>query len=142
MASSAALTKKSPSPPQSQPSYYGSPLNQTPHTPPLTSMRRESKAIPIVAPPHPPSSSTMTSSTASLTKENLVDSAPTPIINKDVEALLFSFEGKPIHEKKQLLGDKLFPLVKVVPHLKNNSIHTDINHIILFILVNGYKTSS
>ncbi|KAI9356068.1 hypothetical protein BD770DRAFT_390373 [Pilaira anomala] len=112
LASSAALTKKSPSPPQSQPSYYGSPLNQTPHTPPLTSMRRESKAIPIVAPPHPPSSSTMTSSTASLTKENLVDSAPTPIINKDVEALLFSFEGKPIHEKKQLLGDKLFPLVK------------------------------
>lgn len=115
MASTAILTKKSPSPPHSQP-YYGSPLNQAPHTPPLTTMRRESKAIPIVAPPHPPSSSTMTSSTASLTKENLANSetTPTPIINKDVEALLFSFEGKPIHEKKQLLGDKLFPLVKVV----------------------------
>ncbi|GAA5806170.1 hypothetical protein HPULCUR_011700 [Helicostylum pulchrum] len=114
LASTAILTKKSPSPPHSQPSYYGSPLNQAPHTPPLTTMRRESKAIPIVAPPHPPSSSTMTSSTASLTKENLVnsDTTPTPIINKDVEALLFSFEGKPIHEKKQLLGDKLFPLVK------------------------------
>lgn len=122
MASTAILTKKSPSPPHSQPSYYGSPLNQAPHTPPLTTMRRESKAIPIVAPPHPPSSSTMTSSTASLTKENLVnsDTTPTPIINKDVEALLFSFEGKPIHEKKQLLGDKLFPLVKVV--------HTHIMH--------------
>ncbi|KAI8874623.1 hypothetical protein K501DRAFT_138378, partial [Backusella circina FSU 941] len=26
--------------------------------------------------------------------------------------LLSSLEGKPIHEKKQLLGDELFPLVK------------------------------
>ncbi|KAI8363884.1 hypothetical protein BD560DRAFT_403764 [Blakeslea trispora] len=31
---------------------------------------------------------------------------------KEIEQLLFSIEGKPIHEKKQLLGDKLFPLVK------------------------------
>ncbi|KAI8340983.1 hypothetical protein EDC96DRAFT_449829, partial [Choanephora cucurbitarum] len=32
--------------------------------------------------------------------------------SKEIEQLLLSIEGKPIHEKKQLLGDKLFPLVK------------------------------
>ncbi|KAI8879391.1 hypothetical protein K501DRAFT_336108 [Backusella circina FSU 941] len=29
-----------------------------------------------------------------------------------VESLIASFEGKPLHEQKQLLGDQLFPLVK------------------------------
>jgi hypothetical protein len=28
--------------------------------------------------------------------------------------LISSFEGKPLHEQKQLLGDQLFPLVKVI----------------------------
>lgn len=50
---------------------------------------RISKAIPIVAPP------TESPKTA------------------EIKALLNSIEGKPIHEKKQLLGDQLFPLVKV-----------------------------
>lgn len=31
-----------------------------------------------------------------------------------VESLISSFEGKPLHEQKQLLGDQLFPLVKVI----------------------------
>ncbi|KAI9278028.1 hypothetical protein BY458DRAFT_73235 [Sporodiniella umbellata] len=33
-------------------------------------------------------------------------------LGEETLSLLCSFEGKPIHEKKQLLGDKLFPLVK------------------------------
>lgn len=48
---------------------------------------RESKAIPIVA--------------------------PKPDTQKEIQSLLDSLENKPTHEKKQLLGDKLFPLVKV-----------------------------
>jgi hypothetical protein len=47
---------------------------------------RKSKAIPIVAPPK----------------------------NNEIKEMLNSFEGKAIHEKKQLLGDQLFPLVKVM----------------------------
>jgi hypothetical protein len=54
---------------------------------------RKSKAIPIVAPPSPPA----------------IDSSKLAI----VKALLNSFEGKSLHEQKQLLGDELFPLVKV-----------------------------
>lgn len=37
-----------------------------------------------------------------------INEAPTEISN-----LLISLEGKPLHEQKQLLGDQLFPLVKV-----------------------------
>ncbi|CEG66043.1 hypothetical protein RMATCC62417_02697 [Rhizopus microsporus] len=51
---------------------------------------RTSKAIPIVAPPSPEETAKMT----------------------EIKNLLNSFEGKPIHERKQLLGDQLFPLVK------------------------------
>lgn len=80
---SAANMKKPSSPPLSQPFYS------------TTTMKRESKAIPIVAPTTP---------------KKILE---VPVKNKDVEALLLSFEGKPVHEKKQLLGDKLFPLVKV-----------------------------
>lgn len=65
-------TKSSPPPPP--PVYYQPP-------------KRESKAIPIVA--------------------------PKPDTQKEIESLLISLENKPTHEKKQLLGDKLFPLVKV-----------------------------
>lgn len=88
----ASAAKKPLSPPLSQP-FYSTP----------TTMRRESKAIPIVAPPHPSSSA----------NSNKKPDSPPVVKNKDVEALLLSFEGKPVHEKKQLLGDKLFPLVKV-----------------------------
>ncbi|KAI8974127.1 hypothetical protein BDB01DRAFT_807685 [Pilobolus umbonatus] len=35
-----------------------------------------------------------------------------PEFSKEIDALLSSLEGKAVHEKKQLLGDKLFPLVK------------------------------
>ncbi|KAI8972763.1 hypothetical protein BDB01DRAFT_809251 [Pilobolus umbonatus] len=51
--------------------------------------QRKSKAIPIVAP-----------------------TPATPAKSVEVKAMLNSFEGKSIHEKKQLLGDRLFPLVK------------------------------
>lgn len=100
----ASVAKKPLSPPLSQP-FYSTP----------TTMRRESKAIPIVAPPPTPPLPHSSSSSSSLTNKKMVDSSA-PTKNKDVEALLLSFEGKPIHEKKQLLGDKLFPLVKVTHH--------------------------
>lgn len=48
---------------------------------------RKSKAIPIVAPTNKAS---------------------------EIQTMLSSFEGKAIHEQKQLLGDQLFPLVKVI----------------------------
>jgi len=50
---------------------------------------RKSKAIPIIAPP-------------------ILDTPKAA----EIKAMLASFEGKAIHEKKQLLGDQLFPLVK------------------------------
>ncbi|GAN06588.1 conserved hypothetical protein [Mucor ambiguus] len=50
---------------------------------------RKSKAIPIIAPP-------------------ILDTLKAA----EIKAMLASFEGKAIHEKKQLLGDQLFPLVK------------------------------
>lgn len=58
---------------------------------------RKSKAIPIVAPP------------------------AESIKTVEIKAMLNSFDGKAIHEKKQLLGDQLFPLVKV------RSIHMSFN---------------
>ncbi|CAO3689073.1 unnamed protein product [Rhizopus stolonifer] len=66
----------------------------------------KSKAIPIIA---PPSASSASSSSAS--NQNKVN-ADANDVNDEVNALMTSFEGKPIHEKKQLLGDMLFPLVK------------------------------
>lgn len=50
---------------------------------------RASRAIPIVAPVIPAEHSS------------------------EIKALFETFKGKPIHEQKQLLGDRLFPLVKV-----------------------------
>ncbi|KAI8973767.1 hypothetical protein BDF20DRAFT_671612 [Mycotypha africana] len=133
---------------------------------------RESKAIPIVAPPSLSSSDNTSTAqkSSSLTKENLVknekiaaenpptsSSAGTSTLttaatevdkkitittptntntntsantsnynnnittadqntvassNDEIETLLNNIENKPVHEKKQLLGDKLFPLVK------------------------------
>jgi hypothetical protein len=64
----------------------------------------KSKAIPIVAPPSASSASSSTSHQQPMTNKDT---------NEEIQALIASFEGKPIHEKKQLLGDKLFPLVKV-----------------------------
>jgi hypothetical protein len=31
----------------------------------------------------------------------------------EIKAMFSSFDGKAMHEKKQLLGDQLFPMVKV-----------------------------
>ncbi|GAN00603.1 polyadenylate-binding protein 1 [Mucor ambiguus] len=97
----------SPSPPtttaSAQPYYTPVQRNVIP-SPPIPSARRESKAIPIVAPPPKPTSVTNTSSSSASTST---------VVKEEVESMLLSFEGKPIHEKKQLLGDKLFPLVKV-----------------------------
>jgi hypothetical protein len=137
---SSNITKKPLSPPLSQPYYppnqhtsgnstsLRSPVAIPIQSPPLNTLRRESKAIPIVAPPPPPPATTTTATTTSapLTKENLANNknltgttttssvvTPNSNANSEIEALLLSFEGKPIQDKKQLLGDKLFPLVKV-----------------------------
>ena len=93
--------------------------------------QRVSKAIPIVAPPPAPAATT--EHTISLTQVAKSPSPPSPTATKknnntngtsssnngvnpqvqEVEQLLSSLDGKPTHEKKQQLGDRLFPLVKV-----------------------------
>lgn len=100
---------------------------------------RVSKAIPIVAPPpespatkKPTSSSppqqqqpttttprttSATNGSTTTTSNNTTTTTSTSNNNDDktdIEALLASLEGKPVHEKKQQLGDRLFPLVKVM----------------------------
>lgn len=69
---------------------------------------RISKAIPIVAPP--PDSPTKTASPKP--KASPTSNVPKDSKTQEVENLLASLEGKPTHEKKQQLGDRLFPLVK------------------------------
>ncbi|KAG2217572.1 hypothetical protein INT45_004925 [Circinella minor] len=93
--------------------------------------QRVSKAIPIVAPPPAsvPTAEPVTSSTQ-VAKSLSPPSPTTPKKNnnntngtsnskngeikqvQEVEKLLSSLDGKPTHEKKQQLGDRLFPLVK------------------------------
>ena len=97
---------------------------------------RVSKAIPIVAPPpespvtkksmSPTSQqqqqpTTTTPRTASATNGSAIATTNTTATTNnnndstaDIESLLASLEGKPVHEKKQQLGDRLFPLVKVM----------------------------
>lgn len=67
---------------------------------------RVSKAIPIVAPP--PES-------------------------PKLQEIMASLEGKQLHEKKQLLGDQLFPLVKVYIYIYTFCFDT-----ILIALIIGY----
>ncbi|KAI8971825.1 hypothetical protein BDF20DRAFT_824445 [Mycotypha africana] len=78
---------------------------------------RQSKAIPIVAPNH-----------LDATKQ------------EEIRALLNSLEGKPIHEKKQQLGDQLFPLVKVYRIHRLSSLLLDFFSSLLtrLILIQGY----
>ncbi|EPB82196.1 hypothetical protein HMPREF1544_11079 [Mucor circinelloides 1006PhL] len=98
--------KKPTSPPATTPSaqpYYSPIQRNVIPSPPIPTARRESKAIPIIAPPAKPNSVTNTSSSSA---------SSSTAIKEEVKSMLLSFEGKPIHEKKQLLGDKLFPLVK------------------------------
>ncbi|CDS09300.1 hypothetical protein LRAMOSA10660 [Lichtheimia ramosa] len=109
---------------------------ETDTSPPMiktTLPARVSKAIPIVAPPPEsptnkkstsPSSqqqSTRTTSAtngSSTTTTTTTNNTTTTTSNNnnndtaDIEVLLASLEGKPVHEKKQQLGDRLFPLVK------------------------------
>ncbi|ORE13680.1 hypothetical protein BCV71DRAFT_188720 [Rhizopus microsporus] len=80
-----------------------SPVYTTAYQPMSPPSQPKSKAIPIVAPPSASSASSSTSHQQSMTNKDT---------NEEIQALIASFEGKPIHEKKQLLGDKLFPLVK------------------------------
>jgi hypothetical protein len=75
---------------------------------PVQPPRRESKAITITAPPPPVTPATSADAIAAATAAKAVKENNNPKVNK----LLASLEGKPIHEKKQLLGDELFPLVK------------------------------
>ncbi|KAI9245858.1 hypothetical protein BDA99DRAFT_447621 [Phascolomyces articulosus] len=85
------------------------------HTIPMTSVaplvrqqpqQRVSKAIPIVAPPPepvvPPTTTPATTTTTTTNNATI----------QQIEQLLVSLDGKPTHEKKQQLGDRLFPLVK------------------------------
>ncbi|ORE01205.1 hypothetical protein BCV72DRAFT_246127 [Rhizopus microsporus var. microsporus] len=80
-----------------------SPVYTTAYQPMSPPSQPKSKAIPIVAPPSASSASSSTSHQQPMTNKDT---------NEEIQALITSFEGKPIHEKKQLLGDKLFPLVK------------------------------
>jgi hypothetical protein len=69
--------------------------------------KRESKAIPIVAPPPEKSRAK---------PEIKTPSAPTQKekgLREEIDNFLDSIKDKPIHEQKQQLGDRLFPLVKV-----------------------------
>ncbi|KAI7862904.1 hypothetical protein BDF14DRAFT_1849502 [Spinellus fusiger] len=83
--------------------YSPAAYSVAPFSTPLPGMilppRRGSKAIPIVAPP--PEASPQRA--LDISKESVEDKAA---------KLLKSLEGKAIIESKQLLGDKLFPLVK------------------------------
>ncbi|KAJ8659046.1 hypothetical protein O0I10_005084 [Lichtheimia ornata] len=80
-----------------------------------TAPARMSKAIPIVAPPPEPktpispSTPTTTNTTTNKTSTNSSSNNSDQV---NVDEILQSLEGKPIHEKKQQLGDRLFPLVK------------------------------
>ncbi|KAI9281210.1 hypothetical protein BC943DRAFT_134918 [Umbelopsis sp. AD052] len=74
-----------------------------PHNPALAEIalpKRESKAIPIVAPP--PEQLRPKSEVAK----------KLPAKGSDIDKFLDSIKEKPIHEQKQQLGDRLFPLVK------------------------------
>ncbi|ORZ18090.1 hypothetical protein BCR42DRAFT_413135 [Absidia repens] len=78
---------------------------------------RASKAIPIVAPPAIVSTTTTTSLPTNSNKKKVAATAASSngsiSENKAViDSLMKAMENKPIHEKKQLLGDRLFPLVK------------------------------
>lgn len=86
---------------------------------------RSSRAIPIVAPPPvvtssssspppatpppPPPASAPSRETQQETSHGLNDKE----LGEEIERFLHSLNGLELHEKKQLLGDRLFPLVKV-----------------------------
>lgn len=68
---------------------------------------RVSKAIPIVAPPAAaPVPNNRKSSTTNATNGVSIDDKAI------IDSVMKAMDGKQIHEKKQLLGDRLFPLVK------------------------------
>lgn len=69
--------------------YY----NSYQYSPPITTIQKVSKAIPIVAPPP--------------------DSPKKKEKHESIATFLSTLKDLPSHEQKQLLGDQLFPLVKV-----------------------------
>ncbi|KAI9366279.1 hypothetical protein BD770DRAFT_1522 [Pilaira anomala] len=85
---------------------------------------RSSRAIPIVAPPpvvtsssssslSPPSAILPPASTPSReTQQNTSHGLNDKELGEEIERFLNSLNGLELHEKKQLLGDRLFPLVK------------------------------
>lgn len=66
---------------------------------------RSSRAIPIVAPPPPPAASTPKALDPMLLNDKE--------LGEEIDKFLSTLNGLELHEKKQLLGDRLFPLVKV-----------------------------
>ncbi|KAG2177175.1 hypothetical protein INT43_007832 [Umbelopsis isabellina] len=68
--------------------------------------KRESKAIPIVAPPPEQVRA------KSEIKKPIVAATKEKERTEDIDKFLDSMQDKPIHEQKQQLGDRLFPLVK------------------------------
>ncbi|KAI8141654.1 hypothetical protein BJV82DRAFT_618597 [Fennellomyces sp. T-0311] len=97
-----------------------SPLASVPSLMRQAPPQRVSKAIPIVAPPPEPAKSPSPNNNNVVMKKPLTTTNGTSSSSsnghpqsQEVEQLLSSLEGKPVHEKKQQLGDRLFPLVKV-----------------------------
>jgi len=69
--------------------------------------KRESKAIPIVAPP-----SEQSRAKPEPTNKPSPPASKEKALHGDIDKFLDSIKDKPIHEQKQQLGDRLFPLVK------------------------------
>ncbi|KAF1803728.1 hypothetical protein FB192DRAFT_1279383 [Mucor lusitanicus] len=67
-----------------------------------------SRAIPIVAPP-PASTAMPTSADPKILDSNTMNAQE---LSEEISKFLKTLDGLPLHEKKQSLGDRLFPLVK------------------------------
>ncbi|CAO3640726.1 unnamed protein product [Cunninghamella blakesleeana] len=73
---------------------------------------RTSKAIPIIAPSVSFTNNQHHNSNNTSILNNSKNSELTMEQKETIDSLIEAMEGKPVHEKKQLLGDRLFPLVK------------------------------
>jgi hypothetical protein len=77
------------------------------NVPEFSMPKRESKAIPIVAPP------AEQAKPKPETKKPVVAASKEKDLAEGIDKFLESIQDKPLHEQKQQLGDRLFPLVKV-----------------------------
>lgn len=85
--------------------------NATTRTP-TTDTRPKSRAIPIVAP----------ASSSTTTKPTTTTASPSPGPTRaEIDQFLASIENLTSHEKKQKLGDRLFPCVKVCTYVMHHS---------------------